>query len=113
MERKAVKRFAWSTLGSCALVGAALFLPSAARADENVTFRNETSSTHHVLVLYGGEGKCEDMTERAQLEVAPGESQSVPTGASKACWCSTTAGKIGKCGTYARAKAGSTQRIRR
>lgn len=93
---------------------AALVLPSVAFAAEDgqVEFVNRTSETQHLLVVFGGDGKCEDKSQREQLMVDPGQSVSVEVGESMACWCHTSFGKIGDCGTWSKAKPGKMQKIR-
>lgn len=93
---------------------AALVLPAGAAMAEDgqVTFRNQTSEAQHVLVVFGGEGKCADQPEREQLVIESGDSSSVEVGDSKACWCHTTFGKIGDCGSWKIAKSGKVQKIR-
>lgn len=94
------------------LLAAVVALPAAAGEKENVTFKNQTADTQYVLVVYGGDGECSDMPERQQLTLEPGDSAEAESGDSDVCWCSSSFGKVGKCGVWTKAKAGKVQKIR-
>lgn len=97
----------------CACLVATLAVAPAALADDaNVTFKNMTASTQHILAVYGGGGSCADMADKEQLTVEPGDSATVESGDSKVCWCSSTMGKIASCNPWSMTKAGKVQKIR-
>lgn len=86
--------------------------PTALAADANVTFKNQTASTQHVLAVYGDEGSCSDMSGKDQITLEPGQSATVESGDSKVCWCTSTLGKVGSCNPWHMTKAGKVQKIR-
>jgi hypothetical protein len=120
-------RFAGILLALLSLFGAASVLaagqdapksdPPAAAAgdnadkDQGVTFNNRSRDTQHVLAVFDGE-KCEEMKQRSQLQVEPGQSATVDSGEHQVCWCASTLGKVGNCTVWSKAKAGKTVTIR-
>lgn len=70
-----------------------------------VTFENRTRDTQHVLVTYGGP-RCGEMTEKTQLTIEPNAVQTADTSGAKACWCSSSLGKVGDCAEWTKAKPG-------
>lgn len=99
-------------VAAVALLALAFLAPAAVSSadDGEVTFRNQTAKTQHLLVR-AGDGQCSDRTDKTQLEIEPGESAQVAAD-SKLCWCYSSFGKIGDCTDYRMAKPGSTQKIR-
>jgi hypothetical protein len=83
----------------------------AEKAEGGVTFHNRSRDTQNVLAVFGGE-KCEEMTERAQVTVEPGQSAAVESGDNQVCWCASTLGKVGNCTDWNKAKAGKSVTIR-
>lgn len=78
---------------------------SAAQPDGGVLFVNRSRDTQFVLATFDGEA-CGEMEDRAQLELAPGESATVDSGTSRVCWCASTIGKVGDCTSWSKAKPG-------
>lgn len=87
--------------------------PSTAAVQEEggVLFRNVGRDTQYVLATFNGD-KCGEMSDRAQLELAPGESQTVDSGDSRVCWCASTLGKVGNCSEWSKAKPGKKVTLR-
>ena len=83
----------------------------AAAENEGVTFANRSRDTQNVLAVFGGE-KCEEMTQRAQVTIEPGQSAAVESGDNQVCWCASTLGKVGNCTVWTKAKPGKTVTIR-
>lgn len=78
---------------------------SAAQPEDGVLFVNRSRETQFVLATFDGE-QCDEMEDRAQLELAPGESETVDSGTSRVCWCASTLGKVGGCTSWSKAKPG-------
>jgi hypothetical protein len=79
--------------------------------DKGVTFVNRSRDTQNVLAVYGGD-KCEEMTDRAQLAIEPGQNATVESGDKLVCWCASTLGKVGNCTVWTKAKSGKSVTIR-
>lgn len=107
-----IQRILLSTTAAAALCLALAAAPSALAEDGMVTFRNMTGETQHLLVRLGEAKQCSEKGEKIQLEIAAGESADVPAGAGDACFCHSTFGKIGDCGSWNKAKAGKVEKIR-
>lgn len=91
----------------------ALLAPAAEAAGENVTFKNMSAETQHVLAVFGDGGQCSAMSNKEQLTLEPGEETVLESGTSMVCWCSSTFGKIGDCrDSWTKTKAGKVQKIR-
>ena len=69
-------------------------------AKENVTFRNRSSSTQHVLAAFGSDGECSEMPTRESFEVAPREKKVLESGSSPVCYCTSPVGGHKDCGDY-------------
>jgi hypothetical protein len=90
-----------------------LVAPAAQAKGENVTFKNQSADTQHLLVVFGEGSQCSAMSNKAQLTLEPGEETMVESGESTVCWCSSTFGKIGDCrDSWTKTKAGKTEKIR-
>jgi hypothetical protein len=87
--------------------------PAQAQAAEKkgVTFFNRSRDTQNVLAVFSGE-KCEEMKERAQVTIEPGQSAAVESGENQVCWCASTLGKVGNCTVWTKAKPGKAVTIR-
>ncbi|HUP22605.1 MAG TPA: hypothetical protein VNB06_06655 [Thermoanaerobaculia bacterium] len=79
--------------------------------DQGVTFVNRSRDTQNVLAVYGGD-KCEEMTDRAQVTIEPGQNATVESGDELVCWCASTLGKVGNCTVWTKAKSGKSVTIR-
>jgi hypothetical protein len=79
--------------------------------DKGVTFVNRSRDTQNVLAVYGGD-KCEEMTDRAQVTIEPGQNATVESGDKLVCWCASTLGKVGNCTVWSKAKSGKSVTIR-
>lgn len=91
----------------------ALLVPAAEAKGENVTFKNMSAETQHILAVFGDGGQCSDMSNKEQLTLEPGEEMVLESGDSTVCWCSSTFGKIGDCrDSWNKTKAGKVQKIR-
>jgi hypothetical protein len=84
---------------------------AASQADGGVRFENVSRDTKFVLATFDGE-KCGEMQARAQLELAPGASETVDSGQSLVCWCASTSGKVGNCADWSKAKPGKKVALR-
>lgn len=96
-----------------AIFALGLFVGPAAHAKgTDVTFINRSDRTQYVLAAFGADGSCSDMPQRENLVIDSKQMQTVQSGDSKVCWCSSRAGKIGDCtDTWKKARPGSKQRI--
>lgn len=80
---------------------------------QNVTFKNEGTRAVHILACYGGEGACDQKTEKKQLVVEPGKSIVLESGADNVCFCTSKFSAVSTCaeGTWLPANPGSYKRV--
>ena len=110
MKQALTKSVLTFAIVACSIV---LLAPPAEAGGENVTIKNMTADTQHVLAVYGDGGQCSDMSNKEQITIEPGEEAVIESGDATVCWCSSTFGKIGDCrDSWSRAKAGKTLKIR-
>lgn len=100
------------TISALALVVALATAPAALAEDGGVTIKNMTAETQYVLAVFGEGGSCDEMSREEKVALEAGESAMIPSGDSKVCWCSSSFGKVGECGTWHHAKPGSVQKLR-
>jgi hypothetical protein len=90
-----VFRFKWvcGTVALCAALGAgALFAQDKSAAPAGgggggVTFQNDSNHAIQIFARYGSDDACARRPNQVELNVAPGTSSTVDSGATKVCFC--------------------------
>lgn len=78
---------------------------------KDVTFVNSSNHRFILYVRYGSEDSCRSKPQSSELRVDPGQTASIDSGGSNACFCLKKPERRTCLGGWIDAKTGSTQRL--